>query len=70
MKKARILILVGLLFIAGAVQASIVAWIDGAGYPIYRWTINDGRNDLWAFESYYACMQQVAILQARKARSK
>jgi hypothetical protein len=67
MKKA---LLAGLLFIAAAVEASTVAWIDGAGYPIHIWTIRDGSNTLWAFQSYYACMQQVAILEARRARSK
>lgn len=69
MRKARLLILVGLLFIASAVQASTVAWIDGEGRLIYKWVVADGRNDLFASENYNLCMAQIAIY-VRRARSK
>lgn len=65
MNKVRLLILVGMFFIATAVQASTVAWIDNEGKLIYKWIVADGRSDLYAYESYYACQAKIILLRAR-----
>jgi hypothetical protein len=61
MKKIRLLILVGLLFMANAVQANDVHWINSAGRVLYSWHIDTGYNDMFVSESYYACIIQVSF---------
>jgi hypothetical protein len=66
MKKARLLILVGLLFITNAVQASDVHWINSGGKVLYSWHIGDGYSDMFVSESYYACTNMVNVWTARQ----